>query len=86
MLVCTKEDFRKICNMTKDGNISKGNYWFITRSGKNYTVHADIVEGNMVFARIIKEEKLKGLINGYIQRIKLTLFREAIYKIKDDTL
>jgi len=67
MIMCSKEEFRKICNLAKPARICKGNYWLITRQGEEHTVHVSKVIGPVVVAKITKTKRLVGLIAGYTE-------------------
>jgi len=65
MILCSLEEFKKIVNLMETALVYKGNYWVITRSGKEYTLHVDGVVNDMVIARITKVQRIKGLIKGF---------------------
>jgi len=79
MIISSKEDFKKIANLMETAFVVEGNYWVITRSGKEYTLHVDTVVNDLVIARITKVQQMKGLIKGYRKKADLERELEVIY-------
>jgi len=82
MIVCQISDFVKLVNLDeKTTKVSKGNYWVITRQGREHTLHVIAIENEWVIAKITKSENLKGLVKGVKGYIKSSIVEEGFRKI-----